>query len=83
MDVAEQYPVPYQFQLATIEQAVSINQKIVKCRGLVDVLISSLAPDVALADFRGAIVDYKDIKIIKEIGVGSFAKVYKVFFFCP
>jgi serine/threonine protein kinase len=41
------------------------------------VLVSALAPDVALSEFNGARVEYKDIQVIKQIGEGGFAKVYK------
>jgi len=75
--VKEQSPDPYQFPLTLIEQAVSTNQSYVKCRGLKDVLVSALAPDVALSEFKGARVDYSDVQIIKQIGEGGFAKVYK------
>jgi hypothetical protein len=61
-----------------VEQAVSANQSHVKCRGIKDVLVAALAPDVALSEFNGARVDYKDVKVIKQIGEGGFAKVYKV-----
>ncbi len=73
---------PYQFPLKLIEQAVSTNATYVKCRGIKDVLVSAVAPDVSLAEFRGAKVDYQDIKIVKQIGEGGFAKVYKVTMLC-
>jgi hypothetical protein len=63
--------------LPLVEQAVSANQSHVKCRGIKDVLVSALAPDVALSEFNGARVEYKDIQVIKQIGEGGFAKVYK------
>lgn len=74
----ERSPDPYQFPLSLIEKAVTVNQTMVKCRGIKDVHISAIAPDVSLAEFKGARVTYSDIKIVKQIGEGGFAKVYKV-----
>eukprot|EP01087_Luapelamoeba_hula_P024976 TRINITY_DN9696_c0_g1_i1.p1 TRINITY_DN9696_c0_g1~~TRINITY_DN9696_c0_g1_i1.p1 ORF type:complete len:1325 (+),score=299.28 TRINITY_DN9696_c0_g1_i1:269-4243(+) len=68
---------PFQFSLKEVEKSVSEGLTEVKCRGITSVNISEIAPDVAMSEYKGHRVRYNDCKIIKQIGEGGFAKVYK------
>ena len=74
-------PDPYMFPIHVVATAVSANQQYVKCRGINDVALAALAPDISLSEFKGAKVLYNDVQVIKQIGEGGFAKVYKVLAF--
>jgi len=75
--ISEGQPEPYQFPLELIAKTVSMNETHVVCRGVTDVLISEMAPDITMSEFEGGSVDYKDVEKLKMIGEGGFAKVYK------
>lgn len=68
---------PYIFSLEECETALKEGLSVVYCRGVKPVRIDKLAPDLAMADIADRKVDYSQITIERELGEGSFAKVFK------
>ena len=64
-----------------VEQSVTDGLKTVRCRGITEVPIALIAPDVTMAEFKGSVVALSDIQKGKMIGEGGFAKVKFIFLF--
>jgi hypothetical protein len=67
---------PYSFSLKDCEAALKEGLSVVYCRGVKPVRIDKLAPDLAMADIADRKVEYSQLTFDKELGEGSFAKVY-------
>lgn len=64
--------------LSTCEQVAIAGQDTVACPLTgVPVQLAELAPDVAMSSMKNFIVDYDDLVIDRELGVGGYAVVYK------
>ena len=72
---------PYLFTLRECQSAVATGKDFMTCpRGrdsAVTVPVHALVPDLTMASLRGCKIKFEDIKILEEIGMGAFAKVYK------
>ena len=66
---------PFIFSLSDCELCAARGKRYAHCRGIRPVRIDLLAPDVAMADVPH--LDRKSIELGKELGEGSFARVYK------
>lgn len=64
----------------TVEHAAATGQSMLYCEADSDkvvVHLSSIAPDLVLADLEHFRMDYKDLSDLKKLGEGAFGVVYR------
>lgn len=72
-------PEPYQFDLCDCEQVAAMgNVRMIDCLAEepFPIRLDRIVPDIAMADFDGSQVNYKDIVIERTLGKGSFGVIY-------
>jgi hypothetical protein len=70
---------PFQFSYQAVVDALTSNARTLPCQGLTSrqVLISSLCPDLALADLSRNQIAANQVELGSELGKGGFATVFK------
>ena len=71
----------YQFDLMDCEHIAALgNIRTIDClsdkSNPYPIRLDRIVPDIAMADFDGSLIDYKDITIEKTLGKGSFGVIY-------
>mmetsp|Transcript_33003 Transcript_33003/g.82965 ORF Transcript_33003/g.82965 Transcript_33003/m.82965 type:complete len:2143 (+) Transcript_33003:102-6530(+) len=68
---------PYLFPLEECERAAIDGASTVKCRGVRDVRLDLLVPDVVMSQIQNYNIPYTELVLDQVIGEGGFATVYK------
>jgi leucine-rich repeat kinase 2 len=71
----EQSKEPFLFSLRDLERAAATDQVAVFCRGITAVSVSLLVPDIAMHSFEDCTVEFDEIEMGEELGVGGYAVV--------
>jgi len=66
---------PFLFSLRDLERAAATDQAAVFCRGTTPVSVSELVPDIAMHSFEDCTVEFDEIEMGEELGVGGYAVV--------
>ena len=75
--LSERNPNVNLFDLQQCEEAIAKhNVRVLEC-AQVPVRIDMLAPDLAMSDFDGCQIDFRELELDKELGKGSFGIIYR------